>query len=1025
MWSLRLTLLQLRTRCQYYSTLGDREDESATGDQHIMSAEGRPIATITPGVSIYVTAILEFVGEYILQHIAEIIERDNSDEASLADLKAAIEEDEWMITLWRQMMTKQELEKRLAADAAFAGAVRTSRPWQVPQGSELEEAADMRGRFNRSVNGNRQQQAPSTATEATAPFWSQGERSDSDGHGRSASDTHDFLTSRDSRATSGNTSFQASSATAPTNDSSNAPKLSRRSSVEKGFVGLFAGRRRNSFKGGQESRPTSLVPPMSPAGEPESTDDFESLMMSEKTMKVSLTPNRLRTIEVARQEAEAAKKAARQRPGTLNIANLRREVAATTPSNGSDTRRTSISSPISGSVDGSRPGSALRNGFPRKPRASQPPTSYRGLDMGESSSQRGSMSHSEDTDADRRMSPDSGYPSYSMPYTTISTAATDQAARTFSTPPPPALTDTRKSSVGGKMRALLGRRSTGDNDSLPGGPRSDSRQSTTPSVAADSQIASDTHEYSQQSALDASAQSRMMHSGLSRDRSPTPNSSNDHNLFGPSERLSPTTMLQDRASLLQSQQRSLTSSNETQDIAEDRAAEEGSTAAAPIAPSKGPTTPIIVRSSYDGFPNAPNEEMPRSPGAASHLSESRPDGPPSRKIPIGRRASREGTGPGALSRRRSSLGPAVSQETPYDGPSRPTIHRGSLEPMAAEQGLAITTAPTLYLPNERVASSGQTHPEDVAASTTAHVMDSKAVHSSTIDVLRNLAAGMETCHSAHECRTLVTEALGAAQVVADTGGTIAVTRPSIANELPRVHRVPVDGQGAMSHAQINDSFKPGMPVLVMADDYDEEADEHSAAHQRNGLIAAWLLDGAVPPQTDAFPTISYEGDRSIPLSSPAISFDGAVSPKTNGARESAYFVTPSSSLVNVDSTDVEGSMRPSGLFDKKWTRLSTATADDMADYTSADEGDIEENDESISEFRDSTTERSGTPERDVISTTSTPLATPRVMHARSSTPTGLKASADSTRRSALASSRGPPPSAGAAAVRAASRGVYH
>ena len=133
-----------------------------TGDQHIMSPDGKPVATITPGVAIYVTTLLEFVGEKILQDVSRVIERDNSDEASVRDLYAAITEEEMLHHLFRTLEVRHDFARSLSTTAAGRSRMptvgddsvsaifnstsgdsgRTARPWQVPSSAmDYDQAA--------------------------------------------------------------------------------------------------------------------------------------------------------------------------------------------------------------------------------------------------------------------------------------------------------------------------------------------------------------------------------------------------------------------------------------------------------------------------------------------------------------------------------------------------------------------------------------------------------------------------------------------------------------------------------------------------------------------------------------------------------------------------------------------------------------------------------------------------------------------------------------------------------------------
>ncbi|KAN0060761.1 hypothetical protein ACQY0O_007419 [Thecaphora frezii] len=377
-----------------------------------MSTDGRPIATITPGVAIYVTALLEFVGEHILQNVVRVIERDNSDEASLNDLKAALTEDELLAGLFNKMAIKAEIDRRIELsqsrrlrrlngsglpDDLFKGGkqeARVVKPWQVPTEKELDEAAAPT-RFS----------ARRTSLQPVAHMSrqdSQHERASSSGHSYAQSGTlHSDSTSASTLVHSPTTTTVTSaSGSIPASKSvDNRPSITRRSSMDKGWSGVFGQmKRRNSLRQSSEvssgayaktlAPPEANLPTNDSALEPE--DDFEALMLSGQTMKVSLTPNRLRTIEVAKQEAEA-KKNARRRPGALTLP-LRDDLAgagsAMTPSPG---RRASVQLTEAPGPDSAETGRLSRrpssrnslqapsswNSHPDRKFGSQPPSSYR------------------------------------------------------------------------------------------------------------------------------------------------------------------------------------------------------------------------------------------------------------------------------------------------------------------------------------------------------------------------------------------------------------------------------------------------------------------------------------------------------------------------------------------------------------------------------------------------------------------------------------------------------------------------
>lgn len=277
---------QLRIRCQYYSTLGDLEDPSPNSppDQNIMSRDGRPIATITPGVAIYVTALLEFVADYILQNVGRVIERDNSDEASLSDLRKAVEEDEATSYVWARLDTRQEILVREKEEKQRGGGSRVGRPWKVPDESELDEAAGRRhfSRHSLTTSASAHMAAAIRAGNASSNSSSghadgrpgqQRPMSSSGGGGGGGAPTFGHGTDSSTRDGSGMTSpvspsvpGSASGHTAMTSMSSSSDMgPNRRQSADKAWGGILAGRRRGSFRKSQDMNGTGgLVPPQRP-----------------------------------------------------------------------------------------------------------------------------------------------------------------------------------------------------------------------------------------------------------------------------------------------------------------------------------------------------------------------------------------------------------------------------------------------------------------------------------------------------------------------------------------------------------------------------------------------------------------------------------------------------------------------------------------------------------------------------------------------------------------------------------------
>lgn len=325
----------LRIRCQYYSTLGDSNDESAARDQNIMSPDGRPIATVTPAAAIYVTALLEYVGVHLLQNVARVIERDNSDEASLFDLRAAIIEDEQLNPLFNKMAIRQELvrridlvESRQRKGTEDGAGRRIVKPWHVPDEHDFDEAAgptlfsSKRASMQQfQHNSNGPTSTSSSSRYAHAPSNSLGSTSTLRTSSSIAHNSSELLSGVGSTAKQN--AIRASASLTNASDASNTASLAHRQSSDRSWSGVFGGiKRRNSFKQASDTATARLMLPTDPnaAANAESAldadNDFEALMLSGQTMKVSLTPNRLHTIEVSNKGADTG--------ADVNVASLRR-----------------------------------------------------------------------------------------------------------------------------------------------------------------------------------------------------------------------------------------------------------------------------------------------------------------------------------------------------------------------------------------------------------------------------------------------------------------------------------------------------------------------------------------------------------------------------------------------------------------------------------------------------------------------------------------------------------------------------
>ena len=299
-----------------------------------MSTDGRPIATITPGVAIYVTALLEFVAEYILQNVGRVIERDNSDEAGLSDLKKAMEEDEGTAYWWAKLMTKKDIGSKEKEDQLKGGKGRVvGKPWKVPDASEYDEAAGRKKFQRQSLSFNQNNVStprPDTANTFSAFNESRATPSGFSSSGHESRDSSTFASNRVASSMSASHSNQTDMTSASSNASTDTHNLTRRPSSDKGWFG----KRRGSFRSSQDlgtgipvAQTRVATPSDANKGEDlDGSDDFDTLIVSGGTMKVSLTPNRLRAIEVTKDKGDSdedAKRNTRRRPGTLSPLSFR------------------------------------------------------------------------------------------------------------------------------------------------------------------------------------------------------------------------------------------------------------------------------------------------------------------------------------------------------------------------------------------------------------------------------------------------------------------------------------------------------------------------------------------------------------------------------------------------------------------------------------------------------------------------------------------------------------------------------
>ncbi|KAF9094481.1 hypothetical protein BGX23_002079 [Mortierella sp. AD031] len=105
---------QFRSKCQYYSKLGER----------LGSPAGNPsVALVVPTlIAIYVTAVLEHVAEYVLQIASTIADRqDHADMVTVREIYVALLEDRQIEHTFEIMILKSQLQKRFRNSLIMPG----------------------------------------------------------------------------------------------------------------------------------------------------------------------------------------------------------------------------------------------------------------------------------------------------------------------------------------------------------------------------------------------------------------------------------------------------------------------------------------------------------------------------------------------------------------------------------------------------------------------------------------------------------------------------------------------------------------------------------------------------------------------------------------------------------------------------------------------------------------------------------------------------------------------------------------
>ncbi|KAG9287251.1 hypothetical protein G9A89_008881 [Geosiphon pyriformis] len=103
---------QFRMKCQYFSTLGDRGGADEYDSDMLLDSHGSDGIHIAPSLAIYLTAVLEYVGENILFLVAKTSEKHKVEVAKAKEVYIALSEDPQISSLFLRMELKSQMEEQ-------------------------------------------------------------------------------------------------------------------------------------------------------------------------------------------------------------------------------------------------------------------------------------------------------------------------------------------------------------------------------------------------------------------------------------------------------------------------------------------------------------------------------------------------------------------------------------------------------------------------------------------------------------------------------------------------------------------------------------------------------------------------------------------------------------------------------------------------------------------------------------------------------------------------------------------------
>ncbi|CAO3597559.1 unnamed protein product [Absidia cylindrospora] len=284
----------LRYHCIDHCTLANKTPDSPTYDgSNNHNNDPSQFMSISPMVIIYITTVLEHMAEYVLTTIAVTAEQEDTEYIRIKEVYLALLDDVQVGNLFQQTDVRTKLEKRVISyQAQHQPYQRVTLPSPVPSPVASYE--------------NQASASQDTFDHHTPELYSdyQPDRDDYDDFNSEPPPSANTQTSFSIKSTKSSSYYRPvsviSNGTTATNRSTSSSKKGFRLFGKKDKRSSVASYSTSAPQHQQDHRPMSPPPPSSvQVYDPDAPAlDFEDLIRSGNTMKVSLTPNRLRSIEV-------------------------------------------------------------------------------------------------------------------------------------------------------------------------------------------------------------------------------------------------------------------------------------------------------------------------------------------------------------------------------------------------------------------------------------------------------------------------------------------------------------------------------------------------------------------------------------------------------------------------------------------------------------------------------------------------------------------------------------------------------